>query len=70
LSGGEVHFNWLIPDLSQELRERLGAGLKIRLSLDLDEAMMGAWRKNRAWLNMTGECSSAPLAGSRPAFYQ
>jgi len=35
--------------------------LKIRLSLDLDEAMMGAVVENAIglWLSMTGECSSA-----------
>ena len=48
------------------------AGLKIRYSLDLDEAMMGALAKNTIgfWLNITGECSSAPLAGLHPALYQ
>jgi hypothetical protein len=34
--------------------------------------MMGAVVKNiiKLWLNMTGECSSASLAGSRPAICQ
>jgi hypothetical protein len=33
---------------------------------------MGAAAKNiiRLWINMTGECSSASLAGSRPAIYR
>ncbi len=78
LSGGEVHFNWLIAGLSQESRPsnsrsllKWGATLKIRPCLNLDEAMMGAVVKNTIglWLNITGECSSASLAGSHSVFY-
>ncbi len=46
--------------------------MKIRPCLNLDEAMMGAVVKYTIglWLNMTGECSSAPLAGLHPALFQ
>jgi hypothetical protein len=40
---------------------------EISACLNLNEAMTGAVAKNIVglWINMTGECSSASLAGSR-----
>ena len=76
-SDGEVHFNWLIAGLSQESQPsssrsllKPGEIMKICLYLNLAEAMMGAVAKNTIglWLNITGECSSASLAGSHLTF--
>ncbi|MHC4438522.1 MAG: hypothetical protein ACYS3S_14260 [Planctomycetota bacterium] len=45
--------------------------MKIRSYLSLEAASMGAAAKYamELWLNITGECSSAPLAGSRSALF-
>jgi hypothetical protein len=51
---------------------RYGEIRKIYTHRNLGEVIMGAAVENVTglWINMTGECSSASLAGSRLAVYQ